>query len=201
MVTPSPAPEPALAGGHAPRHRKHVAKMNLHLNTDHAWELEGNHVPADLLRALRLICAPGDRLVFGCYDISEAAESALLAMGAREPDPPQEVGLDTGCYFWNRKEWPKARAFEVIYDDATVLRLVAISKLKGAGKGNLRDSFYDDVAVYRAAPETLGLVNFNHASNGQVCYLSGRITREVATAFSKEAGMTCQQVAYPPRQP
>ncbi len=119
-------------------------------------------------------------------------------MGAREPNPPQDVGLDTGCYSWNKNKWPKARAFEVIYDDATVLGLVEISKLKGAGKGNLRDSFYDDVAAYRAGPETLGLVNFNHASNGEVCYLSGRISREVAAAFAKEVGMTCKQVAYPP---
>ena len=175
--------------------------MNLHLNTDYAWELEGTHVPADLLKAFRLICAPGDKLVFGCYDISEEAEAALLALGAREPNPPQEVGLDTGCYSWNRKKWPKARALEVTYDDSTVLELIEISKLKGAGKGNLRDSFYDEIAVYRAVPEASGLIDFNHASNGEVCYLSGRITREAAMAFAKEVGMTCKQVEYPPRQP
>jgi hypothetical protein len=161
------------------------------------WEIDGGQNPAELLESLRLICKPGDKIVLGGYDTSVEVQKKLELIGAISPNPPDGIRLDVSCYEFNSKEWPRARAFEVIFSDQIIEELKRLCRVpKGGG---VKDIFYDDLAAYSVDPLPSPLIDFNHAtSGGGLCHLNTSIPEAKIVEFSKSLGMTPRLVKYPP---
>ena len=101
-------------------------------------------------------------------------QKKLELIGAISPNPPDGIRLDVSCYEFNSKEWPRARAFEVIFSDQIIEELKRLCRVpKGGG---VKDIFYDDLAAYSVDPLPSPLIDFNHAtSGGGLCHLNTSI--------------------------
>jgi len=171
--------------------------MYLGMNSPDVWEIDGGQDPIKFLDALKFICKPSDKMVFGTYDISAKAKMILESLGAKTPAPPKEISLNVSCYEMNRDKWPRAQAFEVTFSEQTIERLKQLCTVRGAG--GKKDIFYDDFAAYRVETTPAPLVDFNHAtSGGGLCILSMKIQLERVLSFSKLFEMTPRKVKYPP---
>ena len=171
--------------------------MYLGMNSTDTWEIAGGQDSIKFLDALKFICNPGDRIVFGTDDISTEAKMTLESLGAKMPAPPKDICLNISCYETNSGKWPRAQAFEVIFSEQIIERLKQLCTVSNAG--GEKDIFYDDFAAYRVHPAPIPLVDFNHAtSGGGLCILSIEIPLEHVVKFADCFGMTARKVKYPP---
>lgn len=163
--------------------------MWIYLDTSEAWEIAGGFEPAVFLRALPQVCQPGDVLVFGGYDTSDAALDVLRSLGAAAPAAPPEITLNTACYRHNRDEYPRAGAWALGFRPEVVPSLVELSALPGGG-GGAKDVFYDDFCAYRPGSPARPLMDFNHATSGGTLYLSNWVSPVAAQALAAALGRT-----------
>lgn len=166
--------------------------------TAEAWYIEGIIKPEDLLQNLDKACQSGDRLIFGSYDTSEEAQNWLVGLGATSPTLTQGIHLNCRSYYYNRTEYPYARAFELTYSDDTIESLLGLCKLPKAG-GSEKDIFFDDFAAYRPSYPPLPLIDFNHATSGGALYLHESIPADRVHALALATGGTATKISYPPR--
>jgi len=158
--------------------------MWIHIDTVDLHGLRGDFAPAELLRALHHVCAAGDRIVLGSYDISDAAAQALHALGARLPSPPQGIHLDASCYDLNRRKYPRGRPYELDYTPDVVAGLVDLCKMPGGG-GVDKDVFFDSLFAYRIGSPPRPLIDFNHVPHGTM-YLTGWVDAAHVHALAAE---------------
>jgi len=136
--------------------------MYIALKTINVWEIAGHLDERQFFSALPSICEPNDVLVIGSYATVEPIRKWLVESSLSIPK--KEKPFNDYNYEINKDEYPFACAYCFHPTEDIIEKLVAFLEIPMGGVE--KDTFFDDVLLYRPGVPDIPLFDFHDAFRG-----------------------------------